>query len=133
MTKQDRLRRARADALAYASVDFFGATSTHRCFNCPSQHVKPPQISAKHAPLPMLLARSARQLQPKAHRGVSAFRILPDASMDLPVRIRELLIKAPFGLSAASIDLIAEALEFDPSRRPQNAAEFANRISEDLA
>jgi hypothetical protein len=59
--------------------------------------------------------------------------LLPDASMDLAVRIRELLIKTPFGLSAASIDLIAEALEFDPPRRPKNAADFANRISEDLA
>jgi hypothetical protein len=59
--------------------------------------------------------------------------LLPDASMDLAVRIRELLIKTPFGLSAASIDLIAEALEFDPARRPKNAADFANRISEDLA
>jgi len=58
--------------------------------------------------------------------------LLPDASMDLPARIRELLTRTPYGLSAASIDLIARALEFDPSRRPRNAVEFAPPIADDL-
>ena len=58
--------------------------------------------------------------------------LLPDASMDLPARIRKLLTRTPYGLSAASIDLIARALEFDPSRRPRNAVEFAPPIADDL-
>ncbi|MBV9611946.1 MAG: protein kinase, partial [Acidobacteriaceae bacterium] len=44
--------------------------------------------------------------------------LLPDASMDLPVRVRELLAALPLRLSAASIELIGSALEFDPARRP---------------
>ena len=28
-------------------MDFLGATGTPRCFNCPSQHARPPQISRK--------------------------------------------------------------------------------------
>jgi hypothetical protein len=34
--------------------------------------------------------------------------------------------------SAPSIDLIARALEFDPSRRPNNAREFTVQIAADL-
>jgi len=33
-------------------VDFFGATGTPRCFNCPSQHAKPPQISRNECARP---------------------------------------------------------------------------------
>ncbi len=58
--------------------------------------------------------------------------LLPDASMDLPARIRQFLAESFFGLSPASIDLIAAALEFDPSRRPKKANEFALRIAQDL-
>jgi tRNA A-37 threonylcarbamoyl transferase component Bud32 len=58
--------------------------------------------------------------------------LLPDASLDLPARIREMLTATPHGLSVASIDLIAQSLEFDPSRRPKNAADFTIRISQDL-
>jgi serine/threonine protein kinase len=58
--------------------------------------------------------------------------LLPDASMDLPVRVRELLAGLPLGFSAGSIDLIATALEFDPARRPKNASEFAAQICHDL-
>ena len=58
--------------------------------------------------------------------------LLPDASLDLPARIRELLNGAEFGLSPGSIELMAGALEFDPARRPRNADEFAGRIAEDL-
>lgn len=58
--------------------------------------------------------------------------LLPDASMDLPARVREFLTAENFGLSPASIDLIASALEFDPSRRPKNAGEFAFSIARDL-
>jgi len=59
--------------------------------------------------------------------------LLPDASMDLPERVRELLTGLNFGLSSCSIDLISSALEFDPSRRPKNASAFANQIAKDLA
>ena len=59
--------------------------------------------------------------------------LLPDASMDLPERVRELLTKLNFGLSSSSIDLISSALEFDPSRRPKSASAFANQIAKDLS
>lgn len=44
--------------------------------------------------------------------------LLPDASLDLPARIRELLQGTEFGLSRSSIELMAGALEFDPARGP---------------
>ena len=59
--------------------------------------------------------------------------LLPDASMDLPERVRELLTGLHFGLSSSSIDVIGSALEFDPSRRPKSASSFANQIAKDLA
>jgi tRNA A-37 threonylcarbamoyl transferase component Bud32 len=58
--------------------------------------------------------------------------LLPDASMDLSVRVRELLAQLPLGLSVGAIDLIAAALEFDPAKRPKVASEFADRICHDL-
>jgi hypothetical protein len=38
-----------------------------------------------------------------------------------------------FGLSEASIDMIAQALEFDPARRIKDAYEFADGIAKELA
>ena len=58
--------------------------------------------------------------------------LLPNASMDLPDRVRELLGELKVGLSQSSIELIGSALEFDPARRPKSAAEFAERIAQDL-
>jgi hypothetical protein len=58
--------------------------------------------------------------------------LLPDASMDLPERVRELLTRLPLELSTASIDLISTALEFDPVRRPKDAGHFATQIATDL-
>ncbi|MEI9977627.1 MAG: protein kinase [Edaphobacter sp.] len=58
--------------------------------------------------------------------------LLPDAAMDLPERVRELLGGLPVRLPPASIDMIALALEFDPMRRPKDAYEFGARIAEDL-
>jgi tRNA A-37 threonylcarbamoyl transferase component Bud32 len=58
--------------------------------------------------------------------------LLPKASIDLPDRVRELLAKLRLDLSGDSIQLIAIALEFDPSHRPKGAIEFAGRIAEDL-
>jgi ligand-binding sensor domain-containing protein len=58
--------------------------------------------------------------------------LLPDASMDLPDRVRELLSHLSLGLSSASIELIASALIFDPAHRPKNAGLFADQIADDL-
>ena len=58
--------------------------------------------------------------------------LLPDASIDLPERVQELLAGLTLGLSRPSIDLIARALEFHPLRRPRDANEFATRIADDL-
>ena len=62
----------------------------------------------------------------------AVWRLLPDASIDLPERVREFLRDSSFGLSEESIDLVSAALEFDPSRRPRDANEFAVRIAGDL-
>lgn len=58
--------------------------------------------------------------------------LLPDASIDLSERVRDLLQSLPLGLSSASIELISTALEFDPARRPRIAGLFAERVAEDL-
>jgi serine/threonine protein kinase len=47
--------------------------------------------------------------------------LLPNASLDLPDRVRELARSLPIRLSEESADLIGAALEFDPLRRPQDA------------
>jgi tRNA A-37 threonylcarbamoyl transferase component Bud32 len=58
--------------------------------------------------------------------------LLPNASMDLPARVREVLTKLPVSFSEVSVQLISMALEFDPSRRPENAAAFVACIVQDL-
>jgi tRNA A-37 threonylcarbamoyl transferase component Bud32/ligand-binding sensor domain-containing protein len=58
--------------------------------------------------------------------------LLPDASMDLPDRVGELLARLNLGLSSSSIQMISSALEFDPARRPKSAILFANQIARDL-
>jgi serine/threonine-protein kinase len=58
--------------------------------------------------------------------------LLPDASMDLPDRVRELLTGLRLHLSSCSIEVISSALEFDPARRPKGANEFARQLAEDL-
>ena len=58
--------------------------------------------------------------------------LLPDASMDLPDRVRELLGRLPLGLSSASTELFVSALVFDPAHRPKNAGLFADQIASDL-
>jgi len=59
--------------------------------------------------------------------------LLPHAGMDLPDRVREFARHLPMRLSERSIDLLAAALEFDPSRRPQDAQLFAEPIVRDLS
>ena len=58
--------------------------------------------------------------------------LLPDAAMDLPQRVRELLRTRGAGLSEESAAMLASALEFDPSRRPRAAGPFAVPIARDL-
>jgi len=58
--------------------------------------------------------------------------LLPNASMDLPARVREFLSGLPVTLSSPAIELLSSALEFDPSRRPKAAGEFSARIALDL-
>ncbi|MDE1160636.1 MAG: serine/threonine-protein kinase [Acidobacteriaceae bacterium] len=58
--------------------------------------------------------------------------LLPDASMDLPDCVRELLRGLGMRLSPASIERIAQALEFDPGRRPKDANVFTASIADDL-
>ncbi len=58
--------------------------------------------------------------------------LLPNASMDLSQRVRELLKSLPVRLSTPSIELLSCALEFDPARRPKQAGIFANAIADDL-
>jgi tRNA A-37 threonylcarbamoyl transferase component Bud32/ligand-binding sensor domain-containing protein len=58
--------------------------------------------------------------------------LLPNASIDLSIRMRQLLTDSMFGFSPASIQSITEALQFDPSQRPKHANEFVRRIAEDL-
>ncbi len=57
--------------------------------------------------------------------------LLPDAALDLPARVREFLSRASLGLSASAIDCLCAALEFDPSRRPHDANEFADTVTRD--
>ena len=58
--------------------------------------------------------------------------LLPNASLDLPDRVRELARSLPIRLSEESIELLGAALEFDPLRRPQDAQSFAEPIVRDL-
>lgn len=58
--------------------------------------------------------------------------LLPDASMDLADRVRELLTTLPLELTPATVKLVSSALEFDPIRRPKNAAQFASLIADNL-
>ena len=58
--------------------------------------------------------------------------VLPNASMDLPERVSELVRRLLPGLTPASAELLASALEFDPARRPHDAVQFAEEIAEHL-
>jgi len=57
--------------------------------------------------------------------------LLPDAAMDLPARVEDLLRNESFGLSPTAIEFICAALEFDPARRPHDANEFADAVTRD--
>jgi hypothetical protein len=54
--------------------------------------------------------------------------LLPDASMDLPERVRELLAGLPLEFSSAAIEVVGSALEFDPARLPGSRAGLPVRL-----
>jgi tRNA A-37 threonylcarbamoyl transferase component Bud32 len=58
--------------------------------------------------------------------------LLPDAALDLPERVRDLLKRLDLNLSEYSINIFATALEFDPARRPHAAGIFAAPLIRDL-
>ncbi len=58
--------------------------------------------------------------------------LLPDASLDLAVQVRKLLRELDLKLSAEAIEMLARALEFDPSRRPHVAGSFVKPLVRDL-
>lgn len=58
--------------------------------------------------------------------------LLPDAALDLPDRVRELLKTLDFNLSQEAIDMLAGALEFDPAKRPNGSGHFAHPLVRDL-
>jgi len=58
--------------------------------------------------------------------------LFPNASMDLPDRVRSKLGDLQPRLSTESLELLASALEFDPKNRPNQAKAFAVQIASDL-
>ncbi|HLJ26713.1 MAG TPA: serine/threonine-protein kinase [Candidatus Angelobacter sp.] len=64
--------------------------------------------------------------------GKPVAELLPDAALNLPQRVQELLGGGTFGLSPSAIERIGAALEFDPARRPRDVAAFAAIIAGDL-
>lgn len=56
--------------------------------------------------------------------------VLPNAAFELPERVKTLALK--LGFSEGTAALVGSALEFDPARRPKDAAAFAAEIAEDL-
>ena len=58
--------------------------------------------------------------------------LLPGAALDLPARVRALMRSLTLHLSDESIDLLAAALEFDPTRRPSDAIAFSRPLVRDL-
>jgi len=58
--------------------------------------------------------------------------LLPDAALDLPDRVRELLRSLRVQLSEDTITMLASALEFDPAKRPHVAGDFARPLVRDL-
>ena len=58
--------------------------------------------------------------------------LLPDASLDLPQRIPDLLNRSSIVLSPDSVSTLCSALEFDPAKRPRRAGVFTEQIASDL-
>jgi tRNA A-37 threonylcarbamoyl transferase component Bud32/ligand-binding sensor domain-containing protein len=60
-------------------------------------------------------------------------QLLPDAALDLPERVRDLARGLNLGLSEESIEMLATALEFDPTKRPQAVGAFARPLVRDIS
>jgi len=60
-------------------------------------------------------------------------KLLPDAALDLPERVRDLARGLNLGLSEESIEMLARGLEFDPTKRPQAVGAFARPLVRDIA
>jgi tRNA A-37 threonylcarbamoyl transferase component Bud32/ligand-binding sensor domain-containing protein len=58
--------------------------------------------------------------------------LLPDACLDLPDRVRDLLKNLDIRLSGDAIDILARALEFDPTKRPRVAGSLAKIVADCL-
>jgi len=58
--------------------------------------------------------------------------LFPDTLLDLHVHVRELARSLSVKLSPSTVDLLASALQFDPSLRPASAAALATAIAADL-
>jgi hypothetical protein len=58
--------------------------------------------------------------------------LLPDASLDLPQRTGEMILRLLPDFSPVSVQLLMAALEFDPARRPHDAALFAGQVASAL-
>ena len=64
--------------------------------------------------------------------GKRVSELLPEASRDLPERVKEVLRGMRLGLSEEAIGMMGAALEFDPERRPREARAFAEKVAGDL-
>jgi hypothetical protein len=64
--------------------------------------------------------------------GARVSALLPNAALDLPARISEMLKKFDLTLSEDSVKMLSSALEFDPSKRPSVASKFLLPIVRDL-
>jgi serine/threonine-protein kinase len=64
--------------------------------------------------------------------GKRVSELLPEASRDLPERVKEMLRGMGLALSEEAIGMMGAALEFDPERRPRDARAFAEKVAGDL-
>ena len=64
--------------------------------------------------------------------GQSCSDLLPEATLDLPIHVRNYFKQHTGSLGAASIAAIASAVAFDPGQRPRDVEEFALPIIRDL-
>jgi serine/threonine protein kinase len=58
--------------------------------------------------------------------------LLPNATLDLPDRVPELLESLGIKLSQNAIDMLCRALDYHPANRPHAAGSFADPLVRDL-
>lgn len=64
--------------------------------------------------------------------GHQVSELLPNEALELPVLILETMVNLKLNLSGESVQMLASALEFDPSKRPSVATQFATPLVRDL-